>query len=70
MNLFPYDPEVNCFVGETLYIKTLNSEFKKLEIKAPHKLLNEENIRLGSPESIYFFNIKDNHGMMRPWSPV
>ena len=64
----PYDPGVRFFGNRTLYIKTLNSEFKELDMKTPHSELGAF-LHSGQTSEVMFFIIKDNKLWERGWKP-
>jgi hypothetical protein len=64
----PYDPGVYYFRNRPLYIKTLNSEFKELDMKTPPNVLGES-FRLGKTLKVLFFVIKDNKLFEKEWKP-
>jgi hypothetical protein len=64
----PYDPGVRFFGDRTLYIKTLNSEFKELDMKTPRSELGVF-LHSGQTSEVRFFIIKDNKLWERGWKP-
>lgn len=64
----PYDPGVQCHWNKTLYIKTLNSEFKELDIKTPKAVLGET-LHLGRTSKVVFFVMWNDKFFEREWTP-
>lgn len=64
----PYDPGVAYFRNNTLYIKTLNSEFKELDMKGPYEATGHHKY-ISATSKVEFFGMRNEKFFQKKWEP-